>query len=100
MLKFILHVKGNRNVATFYFFILGGFDNNFRENMEYLDELKRLVERKGVTDLIRFIMSCSTAERNALLAQCLCVLYTPKVCPILLSLRRRKANSLSLESDL
>ncbi|XP_075079994.1 uncharacterized protein LOC107780711 [Nicotiana tabacum] len=46
--------------------------------MEYLDELKRLVERKGVTDLIRFIMSCSTAERNELLAQCLCVLYTPK----------------------
>lgn len=58
--------------------IAGGFDNRLRENVEYLEELKKLAEREGVSQRVRFITSCSTAERNALLGQCLCVLYTPK----------------------
>ncbi|XP_009769704.1 uncharacterized protein [Nicotiana sylvestris] len=58
--------------------VAGGFDNRLRENVEYLEELKKLAEREGVSQRVRFITSCSTAERNALLAQCLCVLYTPK----------------------
>lgn len=52
--------------------------------MEYLEELKNLAEREGISDRIRFITSCPTAERNALLSECLCVLYTPKVCETLL----------------
>ncbi|KAF3655374.1 putative carboxylesterase 4-like [Capsicum annuum] len=48
------------------------------ENVEYLEELKKLAEREGVSQRVKFITSCSTAERNALLGQCLCVLYTPK----------------------
>ncbi|WMV36034.1 hypothetical protein MTR67_029419 [Solanum verrucosum] len=59
-------------------FISGGFDNRLRENVEYLEELKKLAEREGVSQRVRFITSCSTAERNALLGHCLCVLYTPK----------------------
>lgn len=58
--------------------VAGGFDNRLRENVEYLEELKKLAEREGVSQRVRFITSCSTAERNALLGQCLCVLYTPK----------------------
>ncbi|MCD7460494.1 hypothetical protein HAX54_043642 [Datura stramonium] len=58
--------------------VAGGFDNRLRENVEYLEELKKLAEREGVSQWVRFITSCSTAERNALLGQCLCVLYTPK----------------------
>ncbi|KAF9603544.1 hypothetical protein IFM89_037025 [Coptis chinensis] len=58
--------------------IPGGFDKRLRENVDYLEELKSLAEREGVSDRINFITSCSTAERNALLSQCLCVLYTPK----------------------
>ncbi|KAK4355946.1 hypothetical protein RND71_024917 [Anisodus tanguticus] len=58
----------------FLLFISGGFDNRLRENVEYLEEL---AEREGVSQRVKFITSCSTAERNALLAQCLCVLYTP-----------------------
>ncbi|RXH84014.1 hypothetical protein DVH24_026913 [Malus domestica] len=56
----------------------GGFDNRLRENVEYLEELRSLAEREGVSSQVNFITSCSTAERNALLSQCLCVLYTPK----------------------
>ncbi|KAH6756930.1 UDP-Glycosyltransferase superfamily protein [Perilla frutescens var. hirtella] len=58
--------------------VAGGFDKRLRENVEYLEELKNLAERKGVYDRIRFITSCPTSERNTLLSQCLCVLYTPK----------------------
>ncbi|KAI8557878.1 hypothetical protein RHMOL_Rhmol04G0045000 [Rhododendron molle] len=55
-----------------------GFDNRLRENVEYLEELKSLAEREGVSQKVKFITSCSTAERNTLLSHCLCVLYTPK----------------------
>ncbi|PIA42142.1 hypothetical protein AQUCO_02100182v1 [Aquilegia coerulea] len=59
--------------------VAGGFDKRLRENVEYLEELKSLAEKEGVSDRVKFITSCSTAERNALLSECLCVLYTPKV---------------------
>ncbi|MBA0549901.1 hypothetical protein Golob_020900, partial [Gossypium lobatum] len=55
----------------------GGFDKRLRENVEYLDELKTLAERNGVAGQVNFVTSCSTAERNSLLSECLCVLYTP-----------------------
>ncbi|XAR68269.1 GDP-Man:Man(1)GlcNAc(2)-PP-dolichol alpha-1,3-mannosyltransferase [Bertholletia excelsa] len=58
--------------------VVGGFDKRLRENVEYLEELKSLAEREGVSNRVQFMTSCSTAERNALLSQCLCVLYTPK----------------------
>lgn len=59
--------------------IPGGYDKRLRENVEYLEELKRLAEMEGVSDKVRFITSCSTSERNDLISECLCVLYTPKV---------------------
>ncbi|GAB4849381.1 hypothetical protein Ancab_004178 [Ancistrocladus abbreviatus] len=58
--------------------IAGGYDKRLRENVDYLEELRSLAEREGVSDRVNFITSCSTAERNALLSECLCVLYTPK----------------------
>ncbi|KAK8968962.1 hypothetical protein KSP40_PGU016165 [Platanthera guangdongensis] len=58
--------------------IAGGFDTRLKENVEYLDELKKLAKDLGVADRVKFITSCSTAERNTLLSSCICVLYTPK----------------------
>lgn len=58
--------------------IAGGYDKRLKENVEYLDELKQLAENEGVLNRIKFVTSCSTAERNALLSECLCVLYTPE----------------------
>ncbi|KAJ6829769.1 alpha-1,3/1,6-mannosyltransferase ALG2-like [Iris pallida] len=58
--------------------IAGGFDKRLKENVEYLEELKRLAETEGVSDRVAFLTSCSTAERNALLSRCISVLYTPK----------------------
>lgn len=71
-------VLQGRNLAEASLTIAGGFDNRLRENVEYLEELRSLAEREGVSNQVNFITSCSTAERNALLSQCLCVLYTPK----------------------
>lgn len=66
----------------------GGFDKRLKENVEYLEELKTLAEREGVSHQVHFMTSCSTADRNALLSDCLCVLYTPKVheCSIFVNL--------------
>ncbi|WJX21022.1 hypothetical protein P8452_10499 [Trifolium repens] len=58
--------------------VAGGFDKRLKENVEYLEELKDLAEKEGVSDKIKFITSCSTDERNVLLSECLCVLYTPE----------------------
>ncbi|KAG0467992.1 hypothetical protein HPP92_017320 [Vanilla planifolia] len=58
--------------------IAGGYDKRLKENVEYLEELKNLAEVEGVFDRVTFITSCTTAERNTLLSQCICVLYTPK----------------------
>lgn len=57
----------------------GGYDNRLRENVECLAELKDLAEKEGVSQRVTFITSCSTTERNTLLSQCLCVIYTPVV---------------------
>ncbi|WOH15511.1 hypothetical protein DCAR_0935052 [Daucus carota subsp. sativus] len=59
-------------------FFSGGFDRRLKENVEYLEELKVLADREGVSDRVKFITSCSTSERNVFLSDCLCVLYTPK----------------------
>ncbi|KAM7497675.1 hypothetical protein LguiA_022089 [Lonicera macranthoides] len=67
-----------RNLDDVSLTIAGGFDNRLRENVEYLEELKSLAEREGVSHRVKFITSCSTTERNELLSQCLCVVYTPK----------------------
>lgn len=58
--------------------IAGGFDKRIRENVEYLEELKNLADRESVSHRVRFITSCTTSERNNLLSECLCVLYTPQ----------------------
>jgi len=58
--------------------IAGGFDKRLKENREYLEELKDMASREGVSDKVVFLPSCSTAQRDALLSECLCVVYTPK----------------------
>jgi len=47
------------------------------ENVEYMEELKSLATKLGISDMVDFKPSVSDAERDALLDSCLCVLYTP-----------------------
>ncbi|OIW05295.1 hypothetical protein TanjilG_03684 [Lupinus angustifolius] len=71
-------VLNHQDITNASLTVAGGFDKRLKENVEYLEELKDLAEKEGVSDKIRFVVSCSTAERNALLSESLCVLYTPK----------------------
>ncbi|KAH7387243.1 hypothetical protein KP509_16G012200 [Ceratopteris richardii] len=57
--------------------IAGGYDERLKENQEYLRELKDLADEKGISERVVFMPSCSTERRNQLLAQCLCLIYTP-----------------------
>ncbi|KAK1262271.1 hypothetical protein QJS04_geneDACA008726 [Acorus gramineus] len=69
---------GMKDLAEVSLTVVGGYDKRLTENVEYLEELKSLAEQEGVSDRVKFITSCSTAERNTLLSECMCVLYTPK----------------------
>ncbi|XP_073125430.1 uncharacterized protein [Henckelia pumila] len=71
-------VLGGANNEGFTLTIAGGFDKRLRENVECLEDLKNLSKSKGVLDRVHFVTSCPTSERNTLLSQCLCVIYTPK----------------------
>ncbi|XP_077236146.1 uncharacterized protein LOC143877803 [Tasmannia lanceolata] len=71
-------VLAGHNLAEVSLTLAGGFDKRLKENVEYIEELKILVEREGLSDHVTFVTSCSTAERNTLLSQCIGVLYTPK----------------------
>jgi alpha-1,3/alpha-1,6-mannosyltransferase len=73
----LLH--GDTMLISYGAHFVGGYDKRLRENVEYLEELKRLAVAEGVDGQVRFVTSCSTSERNKLLSNCLCVLYTPKV---------------------
>ncbi|CAM6092711.1 unnamed protein product [Calypogeia fissa] len=57
--------------------IAGGYDELLAENREHLQQLKMLAFEKGVFDRVDFEPSCSTSKKNALLASCICVIYTP-----------------------
>ncbi|KAH9625728.1 hypothetical protein KSS87_007924 [Heliosperma pusillum] len=72
------HKANNGNDVTLTIAGKCGYDQRLRENVEYLEELKFLAQREGVSDRVDFITSCSTNQRNSLLSECLCVLYTPK----------------------
>ncbi|KAK1305820.1 hypothetical protein QJS10_CPA10g01073 [Acorus calamus] len=69
---------GMKDLAEVSLTVVGGYDKRLTENVQYLEELKSLAEQEGVSDQVKFITSCSTAERNTLLSECMCVLYTPK----------------------
>eukprot|EP00897_Mesotaenium_endlicherianum_P006045 jgi/Mesen1/5469/ME000273S04704 len=58
--------------------IAGGYDPRLRENREYLEDLRALAEREGVEERVVFVTSFSDEQKGALLAACLCVLYTPE----------------------
>lgn len=58
--------------------VAGGYDERLTENREYLEELKTLARDAGVEDTVVFVPSFSDAQKAALLAGCIGVLYTPE----------------------
>lgn len=58
--------------------LAGGYDVRLTENREYLKELECLAEEEGVAGTAVFVPSFTDAQKAALLAGCICVLYTPE----------------------
>ena len=56
--------------------VSGGYDKRLKENVEYLEELKSLAEKEGVSHRVRFITSCSTAERKKVVSSCMLVWFS------------------------
>ena len=59
--------------------LAGGYDPRLAENVEHLEELKAEAAALGVTAAVTFVPSFSDAQKSALLAAAMFVLYTPEV---------------------
>lgn len=55
----------------------GGYDERVTENKEYYLELRLLCDKLGVNEEVTFLRSVSDGQKQALLRQCTCLLYTP-----------------------
>ena len=58
--------------------VVGGYDKRVTENVEHLEELKKIAEGYGLQNEVVFKVSVSDSERCALLQGALAVLYTPE----------------------
>ncbi|KAK3259214.1 hypothetical protein CYMTET_31773 [Cymbomonas tetramitiformis] len=64
--------------APLHLVVAGGYDQRLRENVEYLEELKATAAQLKISSCVTFVPSFSLRQRNALLARCVAVLYTPQ----------------------
>jgi alpha-1,3/alpha-1,6-mannosyltransferase len=57
--------------------LAGGYDARLAENVSHVAELRAAAAAAGVAPHVSFVLSFDTAQRDALLAACAAVLYTP-----------------------
>lgn len=57
--------------------VAGGYDGRLRESRDTLRALRSRVQAVHLDDHVAFAFSVSDSERLALLARCMCVVYTP-----------------------
>ncbi|KAH3743018.1 alpha-1,3/1,6-mannosyltransferase ALG2 [Pelomyxa schiedti] len=57
--------------------IAGGHDPRVSENVEYLAELTKRAKELGILSQVIFVPNFTDVQRNYLLKQCVCLLYTP-----------------------
>lgn len=72
-----IHADGKNPQGQPQLIIAGGYDHRLRENVEHLREIGRLAASLGVRDRIALMPSFSDEQRQALLAGCVAVVYTP-----------------------
>jgi alpha-1,3/alpha-1,6-mannosyltransferase len=69
----------NSNSKSIHLYIIGGYDERLRENVEYYNELQQLANNlKLNSSLITFIRSFSDEEKREYLSKAHCILYTPR----------------------
>ena len=58
--------------------LAGGYDTLVAENVEYFAELKDLAAKRGVADRVVMLPNFTNAQRDALLKNAACLVYTPQ----------------------
>lgn len=66
-------------LSLFFSGLSGGYDVRLPENVEYLEELRRVALSEGISECVQFLTSISDAQKTSLLRGALAVLYTPQV---------------------
>jgi alpha-1,3/alpha-1,6-mannosyltransferase len=69
----------NSNSNSIHLYIIGGYDERLRENVEYFNELQKLANELNLnSSLITFIRSFSDEQKREYLSKSHCILYTPR----------------------
>jgi alpha-1,3/alpha-1,6-mannosyltransferase len=69
----------NSNSKPIHLYIIGGYDERLRENVEYYNELQELVKKLNLnSSLITFVRSFSDEQKREYLSKAHCILYTPR----------------------
>jgi alpha-1,3/alpha-1,6-mannosyltransferase len=69
----------NSNSKPIHLYIIGGYDERLRENVEYFNELQQLADQLNLnSSLITFIRSFSDEQKREYLSKAHCILYTPR----------------------
>jgi len=67
------------NLKSIHLYIIGGYDERLRENVEYYNELEQLAKELNLnSSLITFIRSFSDEQKREYLSKAHCILYTPR----------------------
>ncbi len=68
----------NSNSKPIHLYVIGGYDERLRENVEYFNELQQLAEELELdSSLITFVRSFSDEQKREYLSKAHCILYTP-----------------------
>ncbi|CAF0765649.1 unnamed protein product [Rotaria sp. Silwood1] len=69
----------NSNIQSIHLYIIGGYDERLRENVEYYNELVQLANELNLdSSLVTFVRSFSDEQKRKYLAKAHCILYTPR----------------------
>ncbi|XP_019249463.1 PREDICTED: alpha-1,3/1,6-mannosyltransferase ALG2-like [Nicotiana attenuata] len=71
-----MHDRQGVNIDDVSLTVAGKFIQECRSNLEELKKVGR--KKKGVSQRVRFKLHLALCRKKCMLAQCLCVLYTPK----------------------
>ncbi|CAF2934222.1 unnamed protein product [Rotaria sp. Silwood2] len=69
----------NSNSQPIHLYVIGGYDERLRENVEYYNELVQLASELNLdSSLITFVRSFSDEQKREYLSKAHCILYTPR----------------------
>ncbi|EGC34322.1 hypothetical protein DICPUDRAFT_88372 [Dictyostelium purpureum] len=70
-------VYSNNPNKDIYLVFAGGYDTGLKENVEHLEELKEKTKEYGLEDRVFFLCSINEGQKQWLLLNCCCLVYTP-----------------------